>query len=121
MLALISAISDAMLQNVNSISFSLSRSYIAAWKTVVRLSILQAEQCALVYEFAECAVCMRVHNNYRAANLLTAVKLRVSPRYAAVSAFKSAVRVVQPRQKNMLESQKLRVSTQKWTMRGKEN
>lgn len=35
---------------------------------------------------------MRVHNNYRAANLLTAVKLRVSPRYAAVSAFKSAVR-----------------------------
>lgn len=61
---------------------------------------MQAEQCALVYEFAECAICMRVHNNYRAANLLTAVKLRVSPRYAAVSAFKSAVRVVQPRQKN---------------------
>lgn len=43
---------------------------------------------------------MRVHNNYRAANLLAAVKLRVSPRYAAVSAFKSAVRVVKPRQKN---------------------
>lgn len=36
----------------------------------------------------------RVHNNYRAANLLAAVKLRVSPRYAAVSALKSAVRVV---------------------------
>lgn len=62
-------------------------------KTVVRLSILRAEQCALVSEFAECTVCTRVHN-YRAANLLAAVKLRVSPRYAAVSALKSAVRVV---------------------------
>lgn len=43
-----------------------------------------------------------MHNNYRAANLLAAVKLRVSPRYAAVSALKSAVRVVlcEPRQKN---------------------
>lgn len=93
-LVLISAISNVILQNVNSIPSLLSRSYIATWKTVVRLSISRAEQCALVYEFAECAVCTRVHNNYRAANLLAAVKLRVSPRYAAVSALKSAVHVV---------------------------
>lgn len=52
---------------------------------------------------------MRVHNNYRTANLLVAVKLRASPRYAAVSAFKSAVRVVQPRQKNAHVSKIARV------------
>lgn len=94
MLVLISTISNVILQKANSIPSLLSRSYIATWKTVVRLSISRAEQCALVYEFAECTVCTRVHNNYRAANLLAAVKLRVSPRYAAVSALKSAVRVV---------------------------
>lgn len=94
MLVLISAISNVILQKANSIPSLLSRSYIATWKTVVRLSISRAEQCALVYEFAECTVCTRVHNNYRAANLLASVKLRVSPRYAAVSALKSAVRVV---------------------------
>lgn len=43
---------------------------------------------------------VRVHNNYRAANLVAAAKLRVSPRYAAVSALKSAVALCDARQKN---------------------
>jgi len=88
---------------------SLSQSYIAMWKTIVRLSILQNEQCALVYKFAEYAVCTGVHNNYRATNLLVVVKLRVSPRYRRSFCIEVHSRVVQARQKNSHISKIVRI------------
>lgn len=63
-----------------------SRTFINFAGRTVRISLRVRRVCRFV-----CACIIII----AAANLLATVKLRVSLRYAAVSAFKSAVRVVQ--------------------------